>query len=149
MGALRWRTPSGYAGLTVYFWDRSARKWATWTDARPLSIAGFDPVGAHRADGPWAGVSSPTEASRTLIRLVGAWRNRQGRLSGRPGTLAIPLGRAAVESIPDRIEHWDTLADPRRSAFQRRFSRPDRAGRDRLARPRAGDRRTLIRFGKC
>ena len=32
--ARQWRTRSGYAGLTVYFWDRSANNWATGTEAR-------------------------------------------------------------------------------------------------------------------
>ena len=38
MGARRWRTKSGYVGLTVYFWDRSATDWATWSESRPEAV---------------------------------------------------------------------------------------------------------------
>ncbi len=117
MGARAWRSPSGFAGLTVYFWDRSARDWATWTDARPLTTGSFDPVMRYRADGPWPGLASPAEAARNSLRLVGAWRNRQGRLSGRPATRAIPIGQADVASVPVRIEHWDAIADRARQLF--------------------------------
>jgi len=117
MGARAWRSPSGFAGLSVYFWDLSARNWATWTEARPLTTGGFDPIMRYQADGPWPGLASPAEAARKSLRLIGAWRNRQGRLSGRPATRAIPIGQADATSVPVRIEHWDALADRARRLF--------------------------------
>jgi hypothetical protein len=117
LGARAWRSGSGFAGLTVYFWDRSARDWATWTDARPLTVGGFDPVSRSQAEGPWSGISSPAEAARRILRLTGCWRNREGRLSGRPSTQAITMGAAEPASIPARIEHWDAVADKARALF--------------------------------
>ena len=116
-GARAWRAPSGFAGLTVYFWDRSAANWASWTDARPLTTGGFNPVLRFRADGPWTDLVSPELGSRSSLRLVGAWRNRQGRLSGRPSTRAIPSGPADVANVPARIEHWGVLAERSRQSF--------------------------------
>ena len=118
VGARAWRSQSGFAGLTVYFWDRSARNWASWTDARPLTtgrVRSRRAVPCRRALGrTWP---LPREGSRTSLRLVGAWRNRQGRLSGRPSTRAIPIGPADVASVPARIEHWNVLADRARQLF--------------------------------
>jgi len=128
MGARAWRSQSGFAGLTVYFWDSSARNWATWTDTRPLTIGGFDPVLRYRSDGPWEGLASPAEASRSCLRLVGAWRNREGRVSGRPATRAIPTGQADVASVPVRLDHWDALVDRARQLLGGGFQ--DRSEQD-------------------
>ncbi len=116
-GACAWHSPSEFAGLTIYFWDRSASNWASWTDARPLTTGGFNPVLRFRADGPWTDLVSPESGARSSLRLVGAWRNRQGRVSGRPSTRAIPIGPAEVASIPARLERWDVLADRARQLF--------------------------------
>jgi hypothetical protein len=117
-GARRWRARSGYQGLTVYFWDRSAQGWASWTEARPLTSGGdFDPAGRYHADGPWPGVVSPAEASRSVVRLTGAYRNRVGRLSGRPSTKAIHQGPADAAALPPRIEGWAELAERARMLF--------------------------------
>jgi hypothetical protein len=110
LGARQWRTRSGYAGLTVYFWDRSANNWATWTEARPLTTGGFDPAARYHQDGPWAGVTSPAEASRSGLRLLDAFRNRVGRLSGRPATRALVLQASDPGQVPG-IDRWGALAE--------------------------------------
>jgi hypothetical protein len=117
LGARRWRARSGYGGLTVYFWDRSANRWATWTEARPLSTGGIDPAARYQADGPWTGLASPYLASRHVLRLTGAYRNRFGRLSGRPSTRAFPLSPADPKAIPVRLDRWTELADLARLLF--------------------------------
>ena len=117
LGARAWRSGAGFAGLTLYFWDRSARNWATWTDTRPLSVGEFDPVARYRSWGPWEGVPSPEQASRMTLRLTGAWRNPQGRLSGRPATRATVLGTADAEVVPARIDHWSALVEKARVLF--------------------------------
>ncbi len=117
LGARRWRARSGYEGLTVYFWDRSAARWATWSEARPLSVGGLDPASRYLADGPWAGLASPELASRHAFRLVGAYRNRSGRLSGRPSTRAVALSPSDPRAIPARIACWAELADRVRLLF--------------------------------
>jgi len=111
MGARQWRTRSGYAGLTVYFWDRSARSWATWTDTRPLNVGVFDPVSRYAQDGPWSGCSSPREASRSTLRLLNTWRNRAGRLSARDATRALVTGPAAPLEVPSAISRWADLVE--------------------------------------
>jgi hypothetical protein len=111
LGARRWRARSGYLGLTVYFWDSSARNWATWTEARPTTVAGFDPAGRYTQDGPWPGCPSPAQASRSLMRLMGAWRNLTGRLSGRSSTRALLLGQTDPARVPVAITRWSELAE--------------------------------------
>jgi hypothetical protein len=111
LGARQWRTRSGYVGLTAYFWDRSMKGWVTWTDARPVSVAGFNPVDRYRQDGPWVGCESPLQASRHVIRLMGAWRNRAGRLSGRPATRCLTLGATDASQTPTRITAWPDLRE--------------------------------------
>lgn len=130
MGARRWRSPSGYEGLTVIFWDRSANRWATWTEARPRTTGGIDPAQRYDSDGPWIGVASPATAVRHVLRLSGTYRNRHGRLSGRPGTRAFPLGPAEPRSVPGRIVSWTELAERARSLFGGGFR--DRSEQDEL-----------------
>jgi hypothetical protein len=109
MGARQWQTRSGYRGLTVYFWDGSCDNWATWTDARPVSVGSFDPASRYRQDGPWEGCTSPSKASRSVLRLTGAWRNPVGRLSGRPSTKAIVTSDSAPARLPQAVCQWPEL----------------------------------------
>lgn len=111
LGARQWRTRSGYVGLTVYFWDRSMKGWVTWTDARPVSVAGFNPIDRYRQDGPWTGCESPVQASRHVVRLMGAWRNRAGRLSGRPATRCLTLSATDASQVPTPITLWSDLRE--------------------------------------
>jgi hypothetical protein len=111
MGARQWRTRSGYSGLTVYFWDRSARAWATWTEARPLGVGGFDPAARYTQDGPWSGCTSPAESSRSAVRLLNSWRNRVGRLSARPATRALVTGPAGPLQVPGFVRRWGDLIE--------------------------------------
>jgi hypothetical protein len=106
LGAQRWRSKGGYHGLTVYSWDQSARGWATWSESRPIDQAMFDPAARFRADGPWAGCSSPQEASRSVLRLTSAFRNSQGRISGRPATRALVIGPSLLSSTDNGQKSW-------------------------------------------
>jgi hypothetical protein len=92
LGAHRWRSKGGYHGLTLFFWDESRGAWGTWSESRPVAQAGFDPAARFRADGPWIGCNSPQSAAVSVLRLTGAWRNAQGRISGRPSTRALVVG---------------------------------------------------------
>ena len=89
LGARRWRTRSGYHGLTVLFWEPAAKRWTGWTDARPVGAPGFDSV--HRFDegGPWSGAASPRQAARTTWRVSGALRNGVGRITARDNARGI------------------------------------------------------------
>jgi len=113
LGARAWQTRSGYAGLTVYFWDRSARTWSTWTDARPTTLrttagGGFDPRARYLTAGPWSGLPNPSHASRHVLRLTGAYRNRSGRLSGRPSTTSFDTGPSDPTEAP-AVVRWTDL----------------------------------------
>jgi hypothetical protein len=110
LGARQWRTRSGYTGLTLYFWDRSAKQWATWTESRPVTVPDFDPAARYTQDGPWAGCQSPVQTCRHVIRLMGAWRNRAGRLSGRPSTRCLVLEEADPAQVPGILTSWAELA---------------------------------------
>jgi hypothetical protein len=129
LGARQWRTRSGYAGLTVYFWDRSANNWATWTEARPLTTGGFDPAARYHQDGPWAGMGSPAEASRSNLRLLDAFRNRVGRLSGRSATRALILKASDPRDVPG-LDRWGVLAERAARLFGGGFQ--DRSEQDEL-----------------
>jgi hypothetical protein len=112
VGARRWRAASGYVGLTVYFRDTSRGAWASWTDARPADVAAaFNPERRYHADGPWDGCESPAVASRSRLHLTGAYRNRSGRVSGRPSTRAFLMGGTAPDLLPEPIRDWSELAD--------------------------------------
>jgi hypothetical protein len=100
LAAARWRTRSGYHGLTVYFWEPAAKRWTGWTDARPVGAPGFDPVRRFDEDGPWPGASGPRHAAMTRWRVAGAHRNAAGRLAARANTRGVPAGRASPADGP-------------------------------------------------
>ncbi len=111
LGAQVWQSKGGYRGLTVYFWDQSRDAWATWSESRPAAQTGFSPAGRFLADGPWVGCTSPREASRSTLRLTSAWRNSQGRISGRPATRALVLGPSRPREVSAAIRDWSVLAE--------------------------------------
>jgi len=117
LGAQRWRSKGGYQGVTVYFWDESRSAWATWTESRPVQQPGFDPSKRFFEDGPWPGSSSPKEASRSILRISGAWRNLQGRISGRAASRALVVGPSKAGAIPGTITRWTTLAERAQKLF--------------------------------
>jgi hypothetical protein len=116
LGARVFRTPSGYAGLTVYFWDLGGERWVSWTDARPTPIA-FDPVARYTAPGPWTGCEAPRLAAASRVRLLSAWRNASGRLSGRASTHMLPVGPSDPEAVRDGLRSWSELVPRVRAAF--------------------------------
>jgi hypothetical protein len=111
MGARQWRTRSGYANLTIYFWDRSARSWATRTESRPVGVGDFDPAASYLQDGPWSGCNSPMEASRSTLRLLNTWRNRDGRLAKRDAMRALVTGAATPLQVPGAVSRWTDLVE--------------------------------------
>ncbi len=117
LGAQRWRSKGGYHGVTVYFWDESRKNWATWSESRPVTQPGFDPAGRFRSDGPWDGCRSPQEAAESMLRLSQAWRNPQGRISGRPATRALVVGPSQPREVPAAIRAWPELAERAKRLF--------------------------------
>ena len=136
VGAERWKSKSGYVGLTVYFWDESLGDWCTWADARPIGTPGFDSAKRYQAHGPWEGCSSPAEASRSRIALTGAWRNRGGRLSGRPSVRATVLGDSDPRQLPATSD-WSHLGERARRLFGGGLGEPGEQNELVLLRPSA------------
>ena len=132
LGAQRWRSKGGYHGVTVYFWDESRKNWATWSESRPVAQPGFDPAGRFRCDGPWDGCRSPQEAAESVLRLSQAWRNTQGRISGRAATRALVVGPASPRS-PRRDPGLAGVGRAGEAAFRRRTGRPQRESGHRAA----------------
>ena len=100
VGAERWQTLSGYAGLTLLFWEQTTRRWYSWSEARPVrGAAGFDPQARFLQEMPWPGLASPAQASMSRLKLMHARRNYQGRLSGSPQTRALLLGPAEPQQL--------------------------------------------------
>jgi hypothetical protein len=90
-----WRTASGYEGLTVLFWEPSAKKWNSWTESRPRQqLADFKPAARYTQPGPWEGAESPRQLAGSAFRLLRARRNRGNRLSGSGKSRALVTGPA-------------------------------------------------------
>lgn len=82
VGAERWRTPSGYLGLTLHFIDVRNGGFYTWSDLRIHDHDElFDPLIRFRQAGPWKGLRTPSQASRSHFHLSEIKRTAQGRLS--------------------------------------------------------------------
>jgi hypothetical protein len=115
-GAQQWRTRSGYAGLTVYFWDLAAQRWASWSDSRPLfnQRQPFEPIQRYRRERTWADAPAPAELCRSRLRLLRARRNREGRLSNAGSSQAMLFGAADLENIDFGTARFDDWAELRR-----------------------------------
>ncbi len=110
VAAWPWRTASGYHGLTVLFWDPSAKRWNSWSESRPShQTQGFDPTARYTQPGPWEGAESPRKLARSSFRLMHAKRNSSNRLSSSGKSRALVTGPANLRDLP-AIEDWALLA---------------------------------------
>ncbi len=134
-GARAWRTASGYRGLTVYFWDVASAAWNTWSEARPIATPDFDPQARFTAPGPWSGSESPALASVSRVRLRGAWRARNGRLSGRASTTMLTSGPSGAAQLPAPTTDWHALVDRARSRLVLGLAEHDEAATCVLVQP--------------
>ncbi len=117
LGAQRWRAPSGYAGLTLYFWDASLGSWSTWTDTRPVQQEDFNPLVRYTGPGPWTGCHSPRDAARKQVRLTNAYRSAAGRLSGRASTVALVGQGSDARSLPCLWTQWKEVGKRARELY--------------------------------
>jgi hypothetical protein len=106
-----WRTASGYEGLTVLFWDPSAKRWNSWTESRPRhQLADFRPAARYTQPGPWEGAESPRQLARSRFRLMNARRNPGNRLSGSSKSRVLVTGPAnLIQSGLVAIKDWFQL----------------------------------------
>ncbi|MCM0639395.1 SWIM zinc finger family protein [Cellulomonas wangsupingiae] len=112
LGGRPWRTGSGYHGLTCVFWDTTASRMLTWTDARPEGVPGFDPRARWWQPAPWTGLGAPAQAAGRAVVLTQAQASPDGRLSGVESTSASLddlTGTALLDALPVR-EVWADLA---------------------------------------
>ncbi len=116
VGAEQWQTRSGYAGLSLYFWDVAARRWTSWSDVRPTIHANvyFYPQHRYLYEDMWEGAPAPVSTSRSQLRLSHAQRNKQGRLSSREKSQAFVTSTADLSSLAldaVRYDDWAKLAE--------------------------------------
>ncbi len=106
-----WRTASGYEGLTVLFWDPSAKSWHSWTESRPRhQLADFKPTARYTQPGPWEGAESPRQLARSSFRLMNARRNPGNRLSSSSKSRVLVTGKAKlIEQGVAAIDDWAQL----------------------------------------
>lgn len=124
LGAVPWRSPAGYLGLTLVFFCPDDRQFYACTDARPDMQRGFNPRARYKAPGPWTGLGAPELATGRRIRLLKPQISGQGRLSGSESV------SAAVESAPNFAEglpsdgDFNALAEWRRKSRQSLLAEP-------------------------
>lgn len=106
-----WRTASGYEGLTLLFWDPSARQWNSWTESRPRhQLADFKPTARFTQPGPWEGAESPRQLASSAFRLMNARRNPGNRLSGSSKSRVLVTGPGRIQDHNFvAIEDWSQL----------------------------------------
>ncbi len=111
MGAYNWTSASGYAGLTVLFWDILAKQWCSWSEARPtFQGSGFNPR-SYLHTSPWEGANA-AELSQTRFKLLAAKRNHQNRLSGSTQSQIAAITNLNLQELDfgDRLfQSWDLL----------------------------------------
>jgi hypothetical protein len=112
LGGRPWRTGSGYHGLTCLFWSPSRREFLTWTDARPQSLAGFDPRARWLQPAPWTGLPTPAAAAGHRLALTHARVSPDGRISGVQSTAAAVAAPSTGEltSLLPVQSSWRDLA---------------------------------------
>jgi hypothetical protein len=115
LGGRPWRTGSGYQGLTCVFWSPSRQRFFTWTDARPESLAGFEPRARWMQPAPWVGLSTPAAAAGRGLTLTNAEVSAEGRVSGTESTAAsaTPLGSDELAGLLPVTASWQELAPTR------------------------------------
>lgn len=111
LGAMPWRSASGYVGLTMMFWSVADRAFMSCTDARPELVRGFNPIARYTSPGPWNGLSSPQEATGQLLRLRDVQTSATGRISMAERTSAT-VQRISSEQIRQALDvcsDWSAL----------------------------------------
>lgn len=121
LGALPWRTASGYIGLTMLFWSPGEQTFLSCGEARPeRQRAGFDPISRYRLAGPWSGLGTPAEATGRRVVLRDAQMSALGRLSTSDRTHATVNPAPATEFIQQLAPHqdWQSLQEGRAGTRQ-------------------------------
>jgi hypothetical protein len=111
VGAYTWVSGSGYIGLTVLFWSAQTREFLSWSYARP-EIQRADARQRFYGEGPWEGTQSPQQVAASQLKLRGARRTANGRLSGSSKTTALvlsPVDPPALDFGERLFSSWELL----------------------------------------
>jgi len=114
LGAVPWRSASGYVGLTLLFWSPSEEGFLSCTDARPEVQRGFNPLARYKAAGPWSGLGAPAQATGRRLVLGNAQLNAQGRLSAADKTSATVqdfVPAAELTQLLNPCARWSELLE--------------------------------------
>jgi len=111
LGALPWRSASGFVGLTMLFWSPAERAFLACTDARPELQRGFNPMTRYASAGPWSGLASPSQATGQRLRLSNAQLSASGRISGAEQTQAqvTPIDGGELLAVVPACSRWEEL----------------------------------------
>jgi hypothetical protein len=115
LGGRPWRTGSGYHGLTCVFWSPSRQQFLSWTDARPDSLAGFEPRARWQQPAPWTGLTTPAASAGCQLTLTHAQVSPDSRISGVESTTAVvtTLGSDELMSLLPVRTSWREVAPAR------------------------------------
>ena len=105
-------TPQRLCRGDCLFLGSDLKGWVTWSESRPVTVAGFNAVDRYRQDGPWTGCvrrRSEPACHSPDARLA----QSAGRLSGRPSTRCQPLRATNVNEVPPPITSWLALLNGR------------------------------------
>jgi hypothetical protein len=116
VGAEQWAASSGYAGLALFFWDIVSRRWTRWTDARPTIHANvyFYPQHRYLYEDIWQSGATPSQMSRSHLRLAKAESNRIKNLSNNKETKATIIGPSDLSALHMEgvtFDDWSRLAE--------------------------------------
>lgn len=128
LGAMPWRTSSGYVGLTMLFWSPAEQGFFSCTDARPEGQrGGFDAVERYWRPGPWSGLGAPERATGRRLRLADAQVSDRGRLSATEKASVRIEQLAAAEFVAALapVSDWSALAEARAFARRSLLSEPE------------------------
>ena len=137
LGALAWRSPAGYVGLTMLFWSPAQKEFLSCADARPEGQRGFDPRARYKAAGPWTGLGAPALTTGRRLQISGAQINAAGRLSASDSTTACLLPVDGPGQFAAQLMHFSSWPE----AFQARNA----ARRSLLAEPKPMKDWTVLR----
>jgi hypothetical protein len=113
IGAYRWRTHSGFEGITALLWSPARKALFSWSDSRPSGQdPSFSPLARYGALGPWAGSRGPQAFSRRQLQLRRARASEAARLSSTDTARATEGGPSQPEELdlgPLCFESWAAL----------------------------------------
>jgi hypothetical protein len=111
MGAYHWETKTGYAGVTILFWENELKQWFCWSEVRPTFRGmGFSPWWRYKQSDIWE--QSPETLSQNAFKLLSARRNHQNRLSASSQSKVVALSKSEpvkLDFVDRYFKRWKDL----------------------------------------